>query len=325
MAGGMIPGRGGNRAAAAGPVGFNARSPAQPRWVPGVVYLGRTTIQDAIDRARAADLDYLVLFEVRIEERRDGVQNTTRVRVLNVDLADSLAEALVGMSKRLSNTEVEKRNSSGNVDPKELVAEAVKPLFVAMDRKVKLASFPQLSAEQARDRIAQLLSSTEPEARILAEVQLYRHRGLLSDDDLLVAAEMLLGDDGIRLIAGSARVQREAAELLQERLTAYAEIGMADPSRGGGSTGGMGRGGMGSGGFNPGGAGPGGFGPGGAAAGGGGGASAPAIGPLGGGPGGAAAGGGGASAPAIGPVGGGPGGAAADGGGASAPALPPIR
>jgi hypothetical protein len=299
-------GFGSGQMAAAGPIGFSAKSPAKPRWVPGIVYLGRREIRAAIAEAREAGLDYLILFEVKIDQRRDDVENTTRARLLNLQRADSLAEAMVGATKRLSSLDVANRNRSGNVDVREIVSGAVSPMFEAMDRTVKLTGLPALNEEQARGRVAQLLSSDESDVRILSEVQLYRHMGLLSDEDLLVASDMLLGDDGIRLIAGTEKVRRDAAEALQEPLTSYAEIGLGDP-RGGGFAGGGGGGpGMGGPGMGaPGMGGPGMGGPGGMQSDGGGGAAAPPLAPLsgqGGGPAGNQGGNGGVGAPALPPI-----------------------
>ncbi len=230
MPGGMNQGRprGGNALSE-----LNALPKKHPQWRPGMVYLGQLSYLDAVSRAKDSGLDFLLLFDVKVTERREEVENTTRVRVINVANPDKV----MGGSKKLSNTEVKNRNSSGKAEPRDMVVAVLKPLFDAIDREVKLAPFPRLGADQARARIGQLLSSNVSEVRLLAEVQLYRHLGLLSDEDVLVASELVLGDDGLRLIAGSDAVQRQAANDVQRRLTAYAEIGMADPNGGGGPAG----------------------------------------------------------------------------------------
>ncbi|XZE56333.1 hypothetical protein SH139x_002437 [Planctomycetaceae bacterium SH139] len=228
MPGGMNQGRprGGNAISE-----LNALPKKHPQWRPGMVYLGQLSYQDAVARANDSGLDFLLLFDVKVTERREEVENTTRVRVINVANPDKV----MGGSKKLSNTEVKNRNSNGKAEPRDMVVDVLKPLFDAIDREVKLAPFPRLTAEQARSRVGQLLSSNISEVRLLAEVQLYRSQGLLTDDDVLVASELVWGDDGLRLMAGSDSVQREAANDIQRRLTAYAEIGMADPNGGAGA------------------------------------------------------------------------------------------
>ena len=221
---------GGRPQASAGFSSFAAMEAKYPRWTPGIVYLGRHNLASAAEAGKQAGVDYVFIFEIKVENRREGeIENETRCRLVSVDDVTKM----IGATRRLSNLEVKNRNRSGEVDPAGIVAKAVAPMFDAMDRTLPLMSMPALNEEQARSRIGQLLGSTARDTRILAEAQLYRHSGLLTDDDLLVVSELLWGDDGIRLLAGSSQVRWEAAEEIQEHLTSWGQLGLVDPGAGG--------------------------------------------------------------------------------------------
>lgn len=220
-----------------------------PQWRPGIVYLGQVDFKEVASAAQRAGVDFVLHFDVSVERRRESVENETRLRVLNLTSSD---KPQLAASKRLTSTDVKNRGRSGSV-AKEIVASAVKPVFDAIDRDVVLMEMPSLTAEQAKKRIGDLLNDNSGnEMRHLAEVQLYRHRGLIDDQQVMNLAEMFIGNEAIRLFAGSPGVQREAANSLQKHLTAYGEIGMADPNamaaRGNNNNGAMGFGGGGFGG-----------------------------------------------------------------------------
>jgi hypothetical protein len=212
-----------------GPAGgmFDQLEPANPRWRPGMVYLGQHPIREAVSEAEKAGVDILLLFEVRIERRREDMENDTRARVILVgDPKQTFAT-----SKRLTNTEVKNRNRSGDADPKKMVEDAMEPLFADIDRKLALSDLPAINSEQAQNRVAALIGDADVNPiRALAEVRLYQHLSLLDDDDVLVANELMLGDDGIKLIAASEKIRREVAHSLQKPISGYGEIGLPDPA-----------------------------------------------------------------------------------------------
>jgi len=236
-----------------------------PQWRPGIVYLGQMTESEAIGQAKRHGIDYLIHFTVNVEKRKEEVDNQTRGKVINVastNLGSGRGSArdvvTIGSSKKLGNREVKSKLKDGN--PKRFVVDALQPMFDAIDQKVVLTEFPMISSAQAKARVASLLTgNSEGDLNSMAEIQLYRHRSLLTDDEVLLAAEILFGDNGLRLLAGNPQVMREAATAIQKRLTSYGEIGMVDPamaalagSAAGGGMPGMGGAMPGAGGMTPG-------------------------------------------------------------------------
>lgn len=206
---------------------MNQMQPKKPQWRSGVVYLGQNNLKDAFSQAESAGVDILLLFDVSIDKSREDIRNDTRLRVFIV----SNPKQTFASSKRLTNLEVKNRNRSGDASPKKMVEEAVQPLFDDIDRKLALVDLPALNSDQAKNRVAMLLGDPAMDSiGVLAEVQLYRSLDLLNDDDVLVATELLLGDDGLKLIAASKPIRREVAESLQKPLREFGEIGLPDPA-----------------------------------------------------------------------------------------------
>lgn len=233
--GGYPGGAGGNpnRApqATPAPATVAALPKPHPRWRPGIIYLGEQDYRESLEDAKQAGVDFLLHFAVNVERARERVgegepRNETRVRVVNLrDPQKPIAP--VG---KLSNTEVRNKTRASNTEPREMVAETLRPIFNAIDRQLKLQEMPSLSETQAKNRIAALLvNSADAPLDALAEIQLYRSRGLLTEEEVLAAAQMLMGDAGLRLFAGSEPVRREVSEELRPRLTAYEELGMEPP------------------------------------------------------------------------------------------------
>jgi hypothetical protein len=239
MAGPGMNGMGGGGQARSAMMSINQLEPKKPQWRPGVVYLGQNNVKDAFSQAESAGVDVLLMFDVSIDKSREDVRNDTRLRVFIV----SNPKQTFSSSKRLTNLEVKNRNRSGDASPKKMVEEAVQPLFDDIDRKLALVDLPALNSDQAKKRIGMLLGDPNMgPIDVLAEVQLYRHLDLLGDEDVLVATELLFGDDGLKLIAASKPIRREVAESLQKPLREFGEIGLPDPAMAGGGNQGNGNG-----------------------------------------------------------------------------------
>ncbi len=171
-----------------------------PMWRPGIVYLGSISSEEALAKAKQWDLDFLLHFDVVIKEGRNGtVQNVSRCRLFMV----SSEKALV-VSKGLDSFEAAK---AGTV-PRDYVNEQVSSLFTVIDKQIPLVPMPKLSAEVAKRRVSSLFSGSKRDRmKALAEVRLYQHQGLLSDEDVEKAFHIIGGSEALKMLYGTTQDQ----------------------------------------------------------------------------------------------------------------------
>jgi len=171
-----------------------------PMWQPGIVFLGVGTSDEIMSAARAANLDFVLHFDVVIKETRTDTQNISRCRLLNVQTGKS-----VGMSRGMDSFEASKFAAAGRMGEKDYVEEQLNNLFGIIDRQVTVTDLPTgLNAKAVRGRIATLMASPDARSmRTLAEIRLYQAKGLITDEEVEAAFDIIGGVDGLTLLHGA--------------------------------------------------------------------------------------------------------------------------
>ena len=121
---------------------------------PGVLLLGVGNKKSLLERAKAAKVDTLITFNVKITESRRGpTTNTTSVRVVDMKGKN---DQLFG-TKSLKDTTVEEKKDDGD-DPLE---KEVERLFARMDGDFSAGPLPSaINAENVKKRIGRLLKNS---------------------------------------------------------------------------------------------------------------------------------------------------------------------
>jgi hypothetical protein len=215
----MAPG-GGGRLSAPGMGGGNAPGVAKKinstghRLTPGLAYIGSGSIGELKSKAAKDSFDFLVVFNVQVEQnKRTGkVSNDTRVQLVNIK-----SGKVIGSSKLLNNIEVQKKMEDGDGDG---IDGALLVLFNKLDDLAVMSSMPTLKPENAQKRISDLANSKQvPTLRALSEVCLFHHLKLINDEEQTAAYELLLeGADGTALGTGSTEEKRAALDKLVPKL-----------------------------------------------------------------------------------------------------------
>ena len=194
---------GGNRAGGA-PISLSPQfNPELPRWRPGIAYLGEVPITEALAKAKEADLQFLLFFDVSVQAQK----NRTIVKVLNV--ADGKT---VVTSKKLDNVEAFKLAQAERQTEREYVNEVVSDMFTVVDEKLKVTPLAKLTPDVAKRRVASLLETAGRfDWASMAEVRLFQYQQLLSEDETATAMHLFGGDDALILMYGTPDERREVA------------------------------------------------------------------------------------------------------------------
>ncbi len=219
MSGGMPGGRG---PAAAAP-SLVLPQPDAPRFRPGLIFVGSGKTEDMLAKAR--ELGLPVIFEcfAKVDKKPNNiVQNDMRIRVLDVATGQSLTTCKISNLDIYRETRNPKNPSEEN--PKRSVSTAVHEqmdaMFNTVDSKIKVRAIPNLEASAVRARVANLLGFSHKDRLLaLAELRLYQSRGYLSEDDMAVALDLMLGDEGLSLLSGAPDKQKEIMARFVDRLS----------------------------------------------------------------------------------------------------------
>lgn len=178
-----------------------------PMWKPGVVSLGVADSKEAVAAAKAANIDFVIHFDVVIKKSQTATQNISRCRLINVQTGKPL-----GMSKGMDSNEAKKFASAGRMDEREYVETQLKSLFGIVDREVKLVDMPSgINSPAVRRRISDLMASQGRSLRALAEVRLYQAKQLISDNEVEIAFDIIGGADGLTMLHGSEKERVDVA------------------------------------------------------------------------------------------------------------------
>lgn len=191
--------------------------------LPGVHLLGRGSKADLIERAREAEVDTLVLFNVKISKSRGSrnrrsansapsMSNTTSMKIVDMKSEDNLFS-----SKSLKDTDVSEDNDAGD-DP---VKEQVEKAFTSFaDENFKAAGMPSgVNEKNVITRIKTLLKSeSDDEFSKAVEIVSFYEADLLTEKLAVSAITKLFDDsDAEVLINGSSSAR---LNFLRDRLPA---------------------------------------------------------------------------------------------------------
>lgn len=209
MGGGMalngIGGEGMPGGAPATPAGDALRLRATPGKpiVPGLTYLGTGKESELLGKAETEGLDYIFLFEVKVEMKRQRgqqlVSNDTKLRLLTVKESGKDKRTL-GSTSTLNNIKVDVAMAEkGDNDE---VAKNLGNLFRKVDA-LKLQDMPKMKPESAQARVKSLIEKkTKDVLPILMEIKLYHSQGLLNDEERDAAYQLTL-PNGLAFANGS--------------------------------------------------------------------------------------------------------------------------
>ncbi len=188
--------------------------PERPMWTPGVLFLGEGPSQETVKTAQQEGLDLLIHFDVAIKTvREDDVENLSRCRVVHVATGKT-----IGVSKAFDGPEAERLVDFERTSEAEYVTEKLQNLLDIVDDKLAVTEMPKLSPEVAKRRVASLLTkSGDPPLRRLAEIRVYQSQGLIADEDVESAFQIIAGDDGLVLLYGP---RDERIEIVRRLVTA---------------------------------------------------------------------------------------------------------
>jgi len=175
-------------------------------WIPGVDFVGTGSAEQMITKCREQEIDVLIHFDVLVKETRAEPQYDARCRLINCLTGENLA-----VSKSINKRDVllAARKSSNAV----IVADLMKPVFDALDAKVAAVAMPPLQPQHAISRIDTLLASpTAERVDHLAELAMFRQRGLIDDAQFEQTMFFAAGENGLMLVHAT---PEEKAELAQ--------------------------------------------------------------------------------------------------------------
>jgi hypothetical protein len=177
--------------------------------VPGVMLVGVGSKAELIERAKASELDSLIVFNVRLSKSRRSSNssrsgptrfNTTSMRI--IDLHDDSNPNLFN-SKALKDTDVKESLDEGE-DP---VTEEIERAFdTTADKMFQADDLPEgLNRENVRKRVGRLLQD-QPSNPLPSAVEIigFLERDLLSEEDAVTALSRLFDSpDAAVLVNGS--------------------------------------------------------------------------------------------------------------------------
>jgi hypothetical protein len=179
---------------------------------PGIMLLGVAPTKELRKRATDAELDVLCVFSLTVNynPRNETVRNDTVIFVYDA-AAPNAKEAY--KSKAINNIQVQiERMNPGGADT---VAKELEGLFKYVDATWRIGDLPaELQAEHVLNRLRTLITATyDNPLPVLAEIRMYRTRGLLEEKNLAIAYKRLLGDQsGGSLATGSEDDKKRAIE-----------------------------------------------------------------------------------------------------------------
>ncbi|QDV58802.1 hypothetical protein Mal33_48270 [Rosistilla oblonga] len=224
MPSGQPAGQAGNPAAAAAASGGLADSmglDAGPDRVrPGLIYLGVDRPKELMEKAKQAGLDAYLQIDVSVNknEVNGWVYNESSVRWMSVATGKPIGRA----SKKINNKSVFQAIDSRELDPRELVRDDLTGVFKGGMEELRIKPLPSLTAEMVNARVGSLIMSPpENPLAALAEVRLYASQGLLTEDQVHLAFDLIMGDDGLILSSGSMPARVEIIEPFAPKLTSY--------------------------------------------------------------------------------------------------------
>lgn len=196
-----MPGMGGGGEAAPSDEALRLKATPGKPVVPGLTYLGTGKEPELLGKAETEGLDYLFLFEVKVEMKRRGqqqiVNNDSKLRLLSVK-ETSKDKRTLGSTSTLNNLKIDYDTKGDNDD----VAKNLGNLFRKVET-IKLQEMPKMKPESAQARVKSLIEKkTKDVLPILMEIKLYHSQGLLNDEERDAAYQLTL-PNGLAFANGS--------------------------------------------------------------------------------------------------------------------------
>lgn len=177
----------------------------------GITFLGIAKEKELLDKARDAELDAMLLFDVELRPnlKLRLVLNETRMSVINV--TTGRAE---GSSRKLNNVDIQRdraKEKQPEIDP---VDRAIKEIAQCIDEHYLVTEIPTIiTPENVIGRIKSVLNDLpENPLPILAEIRMYNIRGLLTDELMVMAFDRIVPGVGERLVNGTEQERKEIVE-----------------------------------------------------------------------------------------------------------------
>lgn len=192
-------------------------TPGKP-IVPGLTYLGTGKESELLGKAETEGVDYIFLFEVKVEMKRQRqgqmVSNDTKLRLLSVK-ESAKDKRTLGSTSTLNNIKVDVAMAEkGDNDE---VAKNLGNLFRKVDG-LKLVDMPKMKPESAQARIKSLIEKkTKDVLPILMEIKMFHSQGLLGDEERDAAFQLTM-PNGLAFVNGSAE---DRAFVLEPLLPGY--------------------------------------------------------------------------------------------------------
>jgi hypothetical protein len=177
---------------------------------PGVVFLGVADAKDLKAQAKAAQLDVLCIFDVGVKPRvsRGAITIINETSLAMYNMLDAKNDEFE--TGTLNNVRVQVLRQSGDDDG---VEAEMKKLFQYIDSTWRLTDLPpNLTEEGVLARLRPLI--TEPQENplpILAEVRMYKTRGLLNDQNFAIACKGLIGEQAATTLASGTEEEKKQA------------------------------------------------------------------------------------------------------------------
>ena len=183
------------------------------RALPGVLYFGKGTAKELMDKARKRGIDLLAVFDVRVKGiGRESASYNVEVKLRLMNVGDG---RVIRETNSLNNIQVYRDRVDLKDVTKDPVDMMLDQIFVAIaDKEYRVGEMPSLNADQVKGRIGQLLEQKDRDInplRSLAEIRYYHTQKLLSDELLLVAYQRMLGDATGKALAEGKQIQKEQA------------------------------------------------------------------------------------------------------------------
>ncbi|TWU66318.1 hypothetical protein V7x_18820 [Crateriforma conspicua] len=189
-----------------------------PLWQPGLLFIGEGEHESMLDKATEAGCDFLFHFDVAIRlEGKKPPRNICRCRLYHVGSGKAFAasgafdnyEVMASKQRRGRG-----RQQSEDYDPGTAhINDSLDQLFATIKLKLVTADMPELSEKAAEYRVSKLLSGDPGQVlERLAEIRAYQSRGLLNEDDVAKAYQIIAGNDGLTLLYGSDEAKMEVVQ-----------------------------------------------------------------------------------------------------------------
>jgi hypothetical protein len=176
--------------------------------MPGVTMLGKGTKAQLLEKARARDIDVLLMIEVDAERnvRTDLVYSTTKVR-----LVDIATEETVAVTRGMKNIDVQ-RAMEADPNDETIDLELDKIFAEAADKDYVVTEIPAgLTTKPVLGRLGQVIKAKHANPLSdLAEVKFYRARDLITDDHVKKAFELLAGPTNAAKLLGDSSDDKKA-------------------------------------------------------------------------------------------------------------------